>query len=551
MQKNYIRSVLGVILALAPAGSWAQPAAGDLLALAQRKAAFTAATQFQSSASGAVMRSIASKLSDVVNIRDFGAKCDGKTDDDAAITRGLSALTPGEQLVFPAGVCVYSMPKTLPIVQRVSIIGAGAQQTVLLYKGSNTKSDLWTVGDGTTSMTGWSISGLRFDSMTAMTGGAALHLKRMQNGNELVDVDAGALSQTVKNLFNGIWLDNVNVFKYSRFNIQTRNEGLMMNGATASDEGSDVFLDDGVITFSSIAYHVGGGQGGVYFGKILAFGNKINFQVDNLLAHRRNREIFFSNSAVSDGTYGYGIWINDTLTSNAPIVMNGALGSAGMMGSGGAGGIDVYIQSWPNGRISFGPGQLYNATGDGMRIDDASTIVTIDPGRHIFNNGGYGVNATVPTSNIFSLAQYTAENVSGNYSNNVHLGSLNVGGAISGTDILGKSVVGATITNTRQQIDKSYVYTLARTGQTVSMATGEQTRIINSSEGLATLSIVLPTCDSAYDGSIARFATTKEITTLTVKAASGSAVATPAALAAGAGHAYICVGTYPGWFPLY
>lgn len=47
--------------------------------------------------------------------------------------------------------------------------------------------------------------------------------------------------QPDRKLYNGIWLDNVNIFKYSKFNIQVRNQGLMMNGAATNDEGSDIF----------------------------------------------------------------------------------------------------------------------------------------------------------------------------------------------------------------------------------------------------------------------------------------------------------------------
>ncbi|VWD09242.1 gp48 [Burkholderia lata] len=518
----------------------AQFVPAPILTASQLANMFTSVSRFRSDAPGSISRTVIDKLQDVVNFRDFGGKCDGKTNDDAAMNAALSNLTAGELLVFPAGTCVFSTPKALPIVQNVSIRGAGARQTVLLYTGSNTTSDLWTVGDGTTSMTGWSISGLSFDSTTTMTAGAALHLKRMQNGSELFDVDAGVFGQPSRKLYNGVWLDNVNVFKYSKFNLQVRNQGLMMNGAPTSDEGSDIFLDDGVVTFSNIGYHVGGGQGGVYFGKILAYGNGTNFQVDNALAARRNREIFFSDQSVSDSSYGYGVWINDSLTSNAPVVLNGAFGSAGVLG-GGSNGIEIYIQKWPNGRISLGPGQLYNSTSDGMRVDDASTIITIDSTRHIFNNGGYGVNATVPTTNIYSLSQYTASNRLGNYSRNVQRGALNVGGAISGTSI----------TNSQQQVDKAYAYSRPSSGATVTIASGTQTALIDPAATLAALTITLPSCSSSYDGSIARFSSTQAITALTLGAASGTVAAPATALAAGAGHGYLCRGANTTWYPLY
>ncbi|UTV56439.1 glycoside hydrolase family 55 protein [Burkholderia arboris] len=158
-------------VACAPARAQFVP--GQILTASQLTNMFTSVSQFRSTAPGSVSRTVIDKLQDVVNFRDFGGKCDGTTNDDAAMNAALSNLSAGELLVFPAGTCVFSTPKALPIVQNVSIRGAGARQTVLLYTGSNTTSDLWTVGDGTTSMTGWSISGLRFDSTTTMTAGGS------------------------------------------------------------------------------------------------------------------------------------------------------------------------------------------------------------------------------------------------------------------------------------------------------------------------------------------------------------------------------------------
>lgn len=379
----------------------------------------TGALQYLQGATGSVARSLTNKFQDTLNVRDFGAVCNGVASDDTALTNAFAALVPGLTLTIPAGTCTFSSAKVLPLISNGGISGAGSGQSTLLYTGANTTNDLITIGNGTTSLSGWNISGFTIQSTTKMTGGAALHLRRMQNGNVLSDVNAGAFGQSSINLFNGIWLDNVNIFKYRPFNIQVQNEGLQMNGSATSDEGSDIFLDDGVVSFSSVGYHVGGGQGGVYFGKVLAFDNNVNYRVDNGLVARKNREIFFSSEMVSDGNTNYGIDINDTLTSNSPITINGAIGSAGLFGSGGAG-VNIYVQSWPNGRITIGAGQLYNATSDALRVDDATTVISVDPARHIFNNGGYGINATVADSNIYNAAQYMALNTSGNQSANVN-----------------------------------------------------------------------------------------------------------------------------------
>lgn len=440
-----ILQIVGAVLALVgllnPA--YAQFTPGQVLtasqlnsALAGKVAAGTAGTsqlQYLQGATGSVARSLTNKFQDTINFRDFGGKCDGVTNDDAAFAAAIAALAPYKELDFPAGTCVFTTAKVAPVISNAAIRGAGANQTILMYAGANTTNDLLTIGDGTTSMTGWAISGLRFASTTTMTGGAALHLKRMQAGNQLYDVDAG--SNVDAHLWNGIWLDNVNIFKYTKFNIRAQNEGLMMNGSPSDDEGSDIYLDDGTVTFCNIAYHIGGGQGGVYFGKVLAFSNNVNYQIDNLLAARKNREIFFGTSAVSDGVKNYGIWINDTLTSNSPIAINAAgIGSAGLVGTGGSG-VNIYVQSWPNGRITIGPGQLYNATSHGLQNDDSTVVIDISAERQIFNNGGWGIYSSVAAGNNIRYSGRAWMNTLGNFSPNTYLAptALTLAAGWSGT----------------------------------------------------------------------------------------------------------------------
>ncbi|MEN2472345.1 glycosyl hydrolase family 28-related protein [Burkholderia sp. GS2Y] len=375
---------------------------------------------YTSSATGAVAQTLQSKLQDTFSLKDFGAKGDGVTNDDVAITNWLAALQTGMCGYIPSGIYVFTTRKIAPLLNNISIRGDGARSSVFLYAGTDAATDLFTVGDGVLSMTGWSFTGFRIDSSTVMTSGAALRIRRMQNGSNLFDVDAGLLSGN-RNLWDGIWLDNVNICKYTYGNISTQNEGLKMNGSSTNDEGSDIYLDDLVISYCGVGYHVGGGQGGVYFGKTLAFGNGTNYRVDNGLATRLNREIFFSSECVSDGCKDYGIHINDTLTGSAPISMNAFVGSAGLIGAGGAG-VCIYVQSWPAGRITMGAGQLFNATSHGMRVDDTTTYIDIDSARHIFNNGGYGIYAPNVTSNI-SYEGRAWQNALGNFSPNSNVGA--------------------------------------------------------------------------------------------------------------------------------
>lgn len=75
----------------------------------------TAATQdFQQAGAGAQIRTVQSKLRDVVSVKDFGAVGDGVTDDTAAIQTALNyAENGGKVVLFPAGVYIVSSALTV------------------------------------------------------------------------------------------------------------------------------------------------------------------------------------------------------------------------------------------------------------------------------------------------------------------------------------------------------------------------------------------------------------------------------------------------------
>ena len=57
---------------------------------------------FKQSATGAITRTVQSKLSDVLSVKDFGAVGDGTTDDTAAIQAAINSMTNNQSLYFPA-----------------------------------------------------------------------------------------------------------------------------------------------------------------------------------------------------------------------------------------------------------------------------------------------------------------------------------------------------------------------------------------------------------------------------------------------------------------
>ena len=69
---------------------------------------------FLAPGTGAITRTLDSKLGDMISVKDFGAVGDGTTDDRAAIQAGLeSCITLGKTLFFPKG--TYAMSSFHPI----------------------------------------------------------------------------------------------------------------------------------------------------------------------------------------------------------------------------------------------------------------------------------------------------------------------------------------------------------------------------------------------------------------------------------------------------
>src|SRR5260370_11207913 len=104
-------------------------------------------TRFQAPGKGAVARSIADKLTDVLSVKDFGAKGDGLADDTAAIqaTINVASAGGGGTVFFPPGTYLIStlgkgpMANIISLKSNITIAGAGRGLGVIQMK-DNTRS---------------------------------------------------------------------------------------------------------------------------------------------------------------------------------------------------------------------------------------------------------------------------------------------------------------------------------------------------------------------------------------------------------------------------
>ncbi len=358
-----------------------------------------------------------------VSLKQFGAIDDWDeesgtgTDNAGAINNWLGALNVYLRGHFAQGQYMTKGQHTAPVLNYLCINGDGMRQARLVYAGTATTGDILTFGDGTTSVTGANISGFMVDSATKMTAGTGIHFKKFQNGgNRVLDVGLGE-SDSTRNLWDGIWFDNVNVFKYDGFDVKVQNEGVIVNGTATDDTGSDLWLDHGFILGGSNLLHCGGGFGGLYLGEVLAYGGSgVSMQIDQARANNSNREIILSSECVLDGATQAllriynpgGILIVDC---------NAFLSGAGFFS--GTTGDNIDIQSMPSGRLTIGSSHVKSAKRHGINIEDNSAFISISDTTLITDNGGWGIYSVAPNTNVVCHARVMF-NTLGNIHPNVY-----------------------------------------------------------------------------------------------------------------------------------
>jgi hypothetical protein len=88
---------------------------------------------FTQSGTGAVARTVDSKLKDVVSVKDFGAVGDGTTDDTAAIQAAIDSLPSGGGHVYiPRGLYLVDPATGINVVEGLTLSGAGRLNTQLV-----------------------------------------------------------------------------------------------------------------------------------------------------------------------------------------------------------------------------------------------------------------------------------------------------------------------------------------------------------------------------------------------------------------------------------
>jgi hypothetical protein len=211
------------------------------------------AVQFTQNGTGAVARSIESKMQELVSVKDFGATGDGTTDDTTFIQAALDA---SRNVFFPPGTYKVTATLDLPAMTTTSnnnavleghmvIRGAGMTQTAIEYSGTGycfNAADTGVSGPRTgIQMDGFTLRGA---SGNTASGGIRLQNARMARVRDLhihsfpsgdgltlyADGTGGSWYASVDSCFFGWWKQDGTAFVYGTDNTYWLQRGIVIDG---------------------------------------------------------------------------------------------------------------------------------------------------------------------------------------------------------------------------------------------------------------------------------------------------------------------------------
>ena len=390
-----------------------------------------------------------------VSVRDFGAVCDGHTDDTDALRRAFAYRNYHVEL--PAGeTCAFAVAPLVIDRPYGSIEGAGMWGTSrLLYTGTATNVDLLQVGRGTTkadgvTSTGYTVlRGFTLESATKMTGGFAIH----EMGTQFVSLQDIALGrqQDPVNLWGGFHFDQIDYTRLQGFFVTAQDDclavsGLGAEGRPATGPQYDLWVDGGKIGGCHIGVHVGGGFDGAFFDHIEDTTNDYDIVVDDALSPHPNQEVLFGSQFFADFARWDSVLINDPLctqriycsiTLDGPIVH--AVRAAGVAPGWRAGapaprdsGHGIHIKAYPSGYVlARSPYMQFHAASAVYDEDQRAYLVM--SATNLVNRNGGGIWATAPWSRVLSSPLFL---------DNTGPDLLNVEGGTSGARVRGSEPAG-------------------------------------------------------------------------------------------------------------
>jgi hypothetical protein len=319
-----------------------------------------------------------------VDVGWFGAAGDGATDDSAAIQ---AAIDMGFNVNFSGK--SYKLTGITVETDHQTIKGVGRATRLL---DASATADMFTLGDGSSQITGITFSDLLFWTASGVTKTSG-HCINSRFGSRITtrDVYFGSIEDRGANggvtpLWDGIYFDRFAECRVLGGQVCVANKGVKARGNTNSSFGFDLLIDHYVrfLFCGTYAVHIGGACGGVCFGRLDISKCSYGVRLDKALQDVGNRELFFSSNTIIDNCSNWGVVIGDGGASLFQFEGWCSSNGADTDGGNAGGGIIILSQTGAQPVINLTGATIYNNVGDG--VNSVSGLFTIS-GCKIYLNG--------------------------------------------------------------------------------------------------------------------------------------------------------------------
>jgi len=316
--------------------------------------------------------------------------------DCATVINNAAAAAAGRKLILPPG--TFRMNSKLLHHQSRAIIEGQGRRTQILFNITDLGSDLVEVGDGSIAIVQPILRDLLFYSTAIKTGGwtvnARLTYGYIEEGVYYGDDTLVDPLGVGNRLWGGLFLDrffNPRVWGGQSFALAKH---VAFRGNADGSFGQEAYIGGNrKLRFGTHDFHLGGGTGGIYLGRVDAAEADLGILIDNTLQSAINRELFMAQDCVIDSCGDCGAKVDQALASTAQFFFRGWISST--QGTGNA--IDIVNA---NGARIMVSAKIYNNVASGVVIRDAAAVVEVSPPASFDGNGAYDIN---PTTAITSL----------------------------------------------------------------------------------------------------------------------------------------------------
>ena len=348
----------------------------------------------------------------VISPTNYGAKCDGSTDDSTALTSWAAAITAGVAGYIP-GNCIYKTPLVFANANNTALYGNGTSSR-LTYAGASTTGNLITIYSAVAnacSGVGMSISNLQLRSTTVMTGGEALRI----NGAcqmSIFNLDVGGGSQGDGNFYDGLHFNGGNTVDMVNYQLRSSHTAEIVNG-WASTQFTDLFQTHGTVVAALVGIDMAGNVGGLNIVQADILLSGTNIKIDQSQVAVPNLQLFLGSNVFLDtpvtsgGGAGIDMDIADAGAAGSSILTEGAWFASAPTAC-------IKTETNVNWRINITGGVVFSCPGDGIQNNSIYGSWNIT-GTTISANTGWGINNTVVNANIAVNGVLFRANTAGNF----------------------------------------------------------------------------------------------------------------------------------------